>query len=267
MGTSRSGRSWRLGTAAAGLAVAVTVLILAVGSSQARSPRKPTPGSSCAHPLESGMATDGAAIGDTKDFTVTTKQISKESSVRPEPRILRVAVNVHNPRVLLCGVEVTDIFRNPATGAREKRVSHPTISPHGGLSSPVTESATVVLFSVRVYGRLAPPPKSGTKPTSGCTLDTAWDGVGDGGDKQDYTVAVKETGSGTGPYTAQVEVKVLKPKVEICSATVSWYEIGKEASGLQSTPVTIGVHGGLSSRVTLPVGATRAFATVTGRMG
>jgi len=108
--------------------------------------------------------------------------------------------------------------------------------------------------------------KKVTKPTSGCTLVTSWDGVGDGGDKQDFTVTVKEAGSGSGPYTAQVEVKILKSNVEICNATVSWYEIGKETSGLQSSTVTIGSHGGVSSRVTLPAGATRAFAKVTGRL-
>jgi hypothetical protein len=181
MGASRGGRSWRLGTAAAGLAVAVTVLILAVGSSQARSP---------------------IGTGQAKTTPKTVAQCKKQFKHNRKARV-----------------------------ACEKRVK-----------------------------------KKVTKPTTSCTLNTTWDGVGDGGDKQDYTVTVKEAGSGSGPYTAQVEVKILNPRVEICKATVSWYEMGKEAAGLQSSPVTIGVHGGVSSRVTLPAGATRAFSTVTGRL-
>ena len=106
----------------------------------------------------------------------------------------------------------------------------------------------------------------GTHPTSDCTLDTIWDGVGDGGDKQDYSVMLKVTGSEPGPYTAQVEVKILNPKVEICSATVSWYE-GNGATGQHSAPVTIGLHGGLSSQVSLPVGADGVAAKVLGRLG
>jgi hypothetical protein len=99
---------------------------------------------------------------------------------------------------------------------------------------------------------------------SGCTLDAIWDGVGDGGDKQDYTVTLKTTGSVPGPYTVQVEVKILNPKVEICSATVLWYE-GNGATGQHSAPVTIGPHGGVSSRVSLPANADGVAAKVLGR--
>ncbi len=178
MGTSRGGRSRRLGTAAVGLAVAIVGLILVASSSQA------------------------IGTGQAKTTPKTVAQCKKQFKHNRKARV-----------------------------ACEKLVK-----------------------------------KKVTKPTSGCTLVTSWDGVGDGGDKQDFSVTVKETGTGSGPYTDQVEVKVLKSNVEICSATVSWYEIGKEAAGLQSSTVTIGSHGGVSSRVTLPAGATRAFAKVTGRL-
>jgi hypothetical protein len=177
----------------------------------------------------------------------------------------QLAVSIHNPRVVICRAVVEE--RAGTYNPKALRTFHPSIGRHGGLSSPVPrpgEGADTVLFA-KVYARLEPP-KSGTKPTTGCTLVTSWDGVGDGGDTQDFTVTVKETGSSPGPYTAQVEVKILKSNVEICSGAISWYEIGKEASGLQSSTVTIGVHGGVSSRVTLPAGATRAFAKVTGRL-
>jgi hypothetical protein len=125
------------------------------------------------------------------------------------------------------------------------------------------EGADTVLFA-KVYARLEPP-KSGTHPASGCTLDTIWDGVGDGGDKQDYSVTLKTTGSEPGPYSVQVEVKILNPKVEICSGSVLWYE-GNGATGQHSAPVTIGVHGGVSSRVSLPATADGVAAKVLGRL-
>jgi hypothetical protein len=103
-----------------------------------------------------------------------------------------------------------------------------------------------------------------THPTSGCTLINTWDGVGEAGDKQDYSVKLKVTGAEPGPYTAQVEVKILNPKVTICSATVSWYE-GNGATGQHSASVTIGPRGGISSRVSLPVGADGVLATVRAR--
>lgn len=177
MGASRGGRSRRLGAAAAGLVVAVMGLILAVGSSQARSP------------IRTGQAASTAR---------TLAQCRAQFK--------------HNRR---------------ARTACEKRVK--------------------------------------SNALSGCTLDTIWDGVGDGGDKQDYSVTLKTTGSEPGPYTVQVEVKILNPKVEICSGSVLWYE-GTGATGQHSAPVTIGVHGGVSSRVSLPESADGVAAKVLGRL-
>lgn len=181
MGTSRDGRSRRLGATAAGLVIAVMGLILAVGTSQAHSP----------------IGT-GQAASTPKTLAQCRTQFK------------------HNHKARL---------------ACEKRVKKAT----------------------------------GTHPTSGCTLDTIWYGAGDGGDKQDYSVTLKTTGHEPGPYSVQVEVKILNPKVEICSATVLWYE-GNGATGQHSAPVTIGVHGGVSSRVSLPASADGVAAKVLGRL-
>jgi hypothetical protein len=102
-------------------------------------------------------------------------------------------------------------------------------------------------------------------PTSGCTLETFWDGAGDGGDKKDFGVTLNVAGNEPGPYTAAVEVTIHSPKVEICSATVKWYE-GQGASGQRSAPVTIGRHGGVSSRISLPVNADGMFVKVMARL-
>lgn len=181
MGASRGGRSRRLGRAATGLVVAVMGLILAAGSSQARSPIQ---------------------TGQTASTPKTLAQCRTQFK--------------HNRK---------------ARAACERRVKK----------------------------------AAGTHPTSGCTLDTIWYGAGDGGDKQDYSVTLKTSGSEPGPYTVQVEVKILNPKVEICSATVLWYE-GNGATGQHSASVTIGPHGGISSRVSLPASADGVAAKVLGRL-
>ncbi len=231
-------------------------LLLAVGSSAWAAGTKHKLGSSCTHPLMTTAFGGSGARYYSVGFRPDSPSVGQD----------QLDVTIRNPRVVICRAVVVE--RAGTFNPKALRTFHPSVGPHGGLSSPVPrpgEGAGTVLFA-KVYARLEPP-MSGTHPASGCTLTTAWDGTGDGGDKQDYTVTVKETGSGAGQYAAQVEVKIRNPKVEICSATVSWYEIGKEASGLQSSPVTIGVHGGVSSRVTLPAGATKAFATVLGRLG
>jgi hypothetical protein len=104
-----------------------------------------------------------------------------------------------------------------------------------------------------------------TAPTSGCTLETFWDGAGDGGDKKDFSVTLNVSGIEPGPYTVAVEVTLHNPKVEICNATVKWYE-GQGASGQHSAPVTIGRHGGVSSRLSLPVNADGMFVKVMARL-
>lgn len=116
------------------------------------------PGSSCRHPLESRVATDGESVGDLKDYTVTLLQLSENPQSLPGPRIVRVNVVIHNPRVVLCSIEADEIRNDLATGTRVKHVFHPTISPHGGLSTPLAEQEGDVLFGVRVFARYNAPP-------------------------------------------------------------------------------------------------------------
>jgi len=249
MGASR-GSSTRL---IAGLFLAG--LLLAVGSSAWASSIKHKLGSSCAHPLMS------TAFGGTGARYYSVSFRPDSPSVGQD----QLAVSIHNPRVVICRAVVEE--RAGTYNPKALRTFHPSIGPHGGLSSPIPrpgEGAGTVLFA-KVYARLEPP-KSGTHPTSGCTLDTIWYGAGDGGDKQDYSVTLKTTGHEPGPYSVQVEVKILNPKVEICSATVLWYE-GNGATGQHSAPVTIGAHGGVSSRVSLPASADGVAAEVLGRLG
>jgi len=248
MGASR-GSSTRL---IAGLFLAG--LLLAVGSSAWASSIKHKLGSSCAHPL---MTTAFGGTG-ARYYGVSFRPDS------PSVGQDQLAVSIHNPRVVICRAVVEE--RAGTFNPKALRTFHPSIGPHGGLSSPIPrpgEGAGTVLFA-KVYARLEPP-RSGTHPTSGCTLDTIWDGAGDGGDKQDYSVTLKVTGHEPGPYSAQVEVKILNPKVEICSGSVLWYE-GNGATGQHSASVTIGVNGGLSSRVSLPASADGVAAKVLGRL-
>jgi hypothetical protein len=229
-------------------------LLLAVASSAWAADTKHRLGSSCAHPLMS------TALGGTGARYYSVSFRPDSPSVGQD----QLAVSIHNPRVVICRAVVEE--RAGTYNPKALRTFHPSIGPHGGLSSPISrpgEGAGTVLFA-KVYARLEPP-KSGTHPTSGCTLDTIWYGAGDGGDKQDYSVTLKTTGHEPGPYSVQVEVKILNPKVEICSATVLWYE-GNGATGQHSAPVTIGAHGGVSSRVSLPASADGVAAKVLGRL-
>lgn len=265
MGAGLSGRSRRLGVLAGGVLLAVTGLSLVASSSHALARTTPKPGSSCAHPVYSSQTLGGPA-GDIKDFRVRFKTVSNPEPGTPTPETEQVEVAVTNPRIIICSAIVTDLGYNHATGRYEharRHVYHLSIGPHGGLSSSITVPANAHVVA-QVFARIEPA-KLVTKPTSGCTLDTIWDGVGDGGDKQDYTVMLKTTGHEPGPYSVQVEVKILNPKVEICSATVLWYE-GNGATGQHSAPVTIGVHGGVSSRVPLPASADGVAAKVLGRL-
>jgi hypothetical protein len=229
-------------------------LLLVVGSSAWAADSKHKLGSSCVHPLMS------TAFGGTGARYYSVAFLPDSPSVGQD----QLDVSIHNPRVVICRAVVEE--RAGTYNPKALRTFYPTIGRHGGLSSPVPrpgEGADTVLFA-KVYARLEPP-KSGTHPASGCTLDTIWDGVGDGGDKQDYSVTLKVTGHEPGPYSVQVEVEILNPKVEICSGTVLWYE-GNGATGQHSAPVTIGVHGGVSSRVSLPASADGVAAKVLGRL-
>jgi hypothetical protein len=149
-----AGRSRSRGRAGLLCLLAVLALGASPANVEAAHHHRPRPGTSCAHPLESGMATDGAGIGDTKDYSVTVKQVNSEPHEGTEPKPVRVSVTIHNPRVVLCSVEVDVIVSNPTTGIRKKYIYHPAISPNGGLSSIVEEpSVHLDEFGVSVYAR------------------------------------------------------------------------------------------------------------------
>ena len=155
MGADRSsrtstGRSKTLG--------ACLVVMLGVGVSQptvfAATTKKPKPGSSCAHPLFSGLTGEGPA-GDLREFTIKPKILSNPEPGSSKPMTFELEVVVINPHILICSVEVIDAGYNYETDRYEKsRVHfyHLSISPHGGLSSPVTVPADTKLAAV-AYGR------------------------------------------------------------------------------------------------------------------
>jgi hypothetical protein len=110
------------------------------------------PGTSCKYPLESGIATDSVAVGDTKEISVTEIVLSENPKSLPGPWIFKYEVTLINPRIVICSLEVDETVRT-ATGARENRVKHLTISPHGGVSSSVEVPETTAFFAVRAFGR------------------------------------------------------------------------------------------------------------------
>jgi hypothetical protein len=94
------------------------------------------PGISCKHPLFSGRAVDNgtAQKSDLKDFIVNEKidrtHLSGEVGFK-NTVTFQAEVVVHNPRVVLCRVEVVE-FEGKGRHWPLK------ISPHGGLSSELT---------------------------------------------------------------------------------------------------------------------------------
>jgi hypothetical protein len=214
-------------------------------------------GSSCNHPLIS------TPLGGTgaRYYSVRLRADASDSGQD------ELDVAIHNSRVVICRAVVEERAGGGSTKAL--RTFHPAIGSHGGLSSPLPRpglGSGAILYA-KVYARLEPSKTSPTtpSPTSGCTLANTWDGFGEDGDKQDFSVKLEETGTSPGPYSAQIDVTIHNPKVEICEDSISWYE-GNGATGQHTAPVTIGVHGGLSSRVSLPVGADAVFAKVTARL-
>jgi len=113
--------------------------------------KKPKPGSSCAHPLFSGFAVDGAHSqkSDIKDFTVKYKLDSETKPGEPAVGALttfQAEVIVTNPRIVMCRVVVKE-FKGSGR-------SWPlTIGPHGGLSSRITLESRIA-FGIAGYARL-----------------------------------------------------------------------------------------------------------------
>lgn len=237
------------------IGLCLTGLLLAEGSSALASASKhhSALGSSCAHPL---MTTAFGGTG-ARYYSVTFRPDT------PSKGQDELDVSIHNPRVVICRAVVEE--RAGTYNPKALRTFHPILGAHGGLSSPLprARAGSNIIFFAKVYARLEP--AKIISPTSGCTLETFWDGAGDGGDKKDFSVTLNVAGNEPGPYTAAVEVTIHNPKVDICNATVKWYE-GQGASGQHSAPVTIGRHGGVSSRLSLPVNADGMFVKVTARL-
>jgi hypothetical protein len=213
-------------------------------------------GSSCNHPL---MSTPLGGTG-ARYYSVRLRADASDSGQD------ELDVAIHNPRVVICRAVVEE--RASGGSAKALRTFHPTIGSHGGLSSPLPrpEVGSGAILYAKVYARLEPSKMPPVTPTPGCTLVNTWIyGPGEDGDKQDFSVKLKETGTPPAPYSVQIEVRIRNPKVEICSGSVSWYE-GNGASGQHTASVTIGVHGGISSRISLPAGADGVLAKVTARL-
>jgi hypothetical protein len=247
MGADRRRTRLILGLFLAGLLLAASSA-LAIGSK-----RSAALGSSCAHPL---MTTAFGGTG-ARYYSVTFRT-DTPSKGQDELDVL-----IHNPRVVICRAVVEE--RAGTYNPKALRTFHPTIGRHGGLSSPLPRPGSSAVLFAKVYARLEPAKITKPGHASGCTLETFSDGAGDGGDKKDFSVTLNVSGNEPGPYSAAIEVTLHNSKVEICSATVKWYE-GQGASGQHSAPVTIGRHGGVSSRIALPVNADGMFVKVMARL-
>jgi hypothetical protein len=106
------------------------------------------PGTSCAHPLFSGFAVDGAHSqkSDLKDFTVKFKLDSENKSESDQSITFQAEVSITNPRLVMCRLVVNE-FKGSGR-------SWPlTIGPHGGLSSQLTLPVGVA-FGIAGYARV-----------------------------------------------------------------------------------------------------------------
>lgn len=137
---------------------ACLVVMLGMGVSQstvfAAHTKKPKPGSSCAHPLFSGLSLEGPD-GDLGEFTVKPKILSNPEPGSSKPMTFELEVTIINPHILICSVEAIDEGYNYETDRYEKsRVHfyHLSISPHGGITPSVTVPADTKLAAI-AYGR------------------------------------------------------------------------------------------------------------------
>jgi len=240
MGADRSHNRLAAMLCLAGLLLAVATSALAASASLAahRAKHPAALGSSCNHPLMT-TAFGGTGAG----YYTVTFQVDTPSKGREE---LNVAV--HNPRVVICRAVVEE--RAGRYSPTVLRTFHPTIGPHGGLSSPLPspQAGTSTILFAKVYARLEP----AKRPAPGtCSRKTWWlQPNAQLGDTKDFGVKLKGAEE---PGPLEVEVAVHNPRIIICSATISVLE-GIEGGEYREVtfPVTISSHGGLSSKVTLP---------------
>mgnify|MGYP001217605702 CR=1 FL=1 len=283
-----AGHRWRppkLMTIGACLVVAAAAISTSSATATLTDKTKPKPGSSCAHPLESGIVGDGAKAGDTKDISVNRKDVTMPSGAgsSPEPTVFELEVTVRNPRIVICGASVTHITINLTTGQREKHIYHPAIGPHGGLSSPVAyirdrsnyaeymEVFARLVSARSAVGKAVPAESAGKtpKPGSSCThpLESRLTSRAQVGDATgDYSIEVVgyEPNIPLGGFQRlRVRVSVHNAHVVLCPVikildTVTTSEEANANPAKYGTPhyyhVSIAPGGGLSSAVTLPEG-------------
>jgi hypothetical protein len=110
------------------------------------------PGSSCNYPVFGSQSVDGAPAegADTKDLSVTVKVVSDPNPGSTEPTRLRLEVDIHNPRVVICRAFLT-VVPSDGHGAKTIPVS---ITSGGTVTSEDIEVPADYAFAGVVYARL-----------------------------------------------------------------------------------------------------------------
>lgn len=213
--------------------------------------RSPVPqGSSCKYPL---MTT--ALGGDERDYRVVWRP-NTPTRASYEFRVL-----ARRPNLAVCSATVEKVENYGEHTERVLRVYHPTVSAQGGLSSPLPApqryNEVLLVWVYAVDSFMLHHPKPPRPKPSGCTLTTRYYAMGfETGDTKDMTIKFAEIGKHvpSEPWKLKAEVTIHNRRVTICHATMLWTEATASGAvtGVKSTPVTIGTHGGASAPVTLP---------------
>jgi hypothetical protein len=116
------------------------------------------PGASCNYPVFGSQSVNGApaAGSDTKDLSVKVKIVSDPNPGSTEPMSLRLEIDIHNPRVVICRASLTVLPRNSEGFIRDETAeSYPvTVSPDGTVTSEDIEVPADDGFSGIAYARL-----------------------------------------------------------------------------------------------------------------
>lgn len=107
-----------------------------------------TRGSSCDYPLGSNGL--HSAAGDNKDFGVNWKPNT------PTLDQYEFDVVIHNPQIVICRAVAWEMedSKHPGVPDTYRRAYHPTVGPHGGISSPLPAPKLDGWLLVWVYARL-----------------------------------------------------------------------------------------------------------------